>query len=406
MSDKSVPRENTVLDQTTTDATPPYNPAIAAAAQLIAVGERHGYYAVPPPDALASWLEENREQFVKDWQASQKKRRTPTRIRVQEDGSPRWLPSPGRRGNMPNRDSFVEIYRRIRRCRRKVCGVRKRISNLLTRVGAAVYPADEAETTQLRAFEQEIAKTPPPAQHPWGNDVRTPSPVPGNAEATEQSGASADDGNLEIQELRNPKPRSLHPWSRRLQEAEGDNFDEPHPGKDTVPPNGPALSPMPSPPEKPRRFHINQCAHLMPSYQAAQRAALAPKGQRPRWSTFGGQPFFYDNNNYNVSDSENNGNKQVGKYDLDGYRGTAPRGFRDIDRGARSGLNTGIVTRLRRGEHLAGELSIGGFGEDAKDRMNLMFVVKAPQDRVRLWGKGGTAGRISKVGKGRGKPFA
>ncbi|KAI2634267.1 hypothetical protein GGS26DRAFT_590109 [Hypomontagnella submonticulosa] len=391
--------------QIVADSTPPYDPAVAAAAQLIVHGERHGSDSVPPADVLASWLEENRERFVKAWRASQKRKNSPS-VSVQEDGSPSCLPIPGRGGYTPKRNSIADIYRRIRRCRRRVCGVRKRICDLLTRVGAAVYPADEAEAMQLHAFEKEVAsENPPPAQLPGGNDVRTPSPCPDNGETAEQDAASSDDGTVDLREPR--KFPGIHPRARQLRDAEGDGVDEAHPrratmSRDKVPlPAQSQREAAPSPPEPPRRFHINQVAHLRPSYIAAQRASLAPRGQRPRWSSFGDQSYFYNNNNNNNSDGNND--SQVTKYNGEGYPLTSTKGFRDINQKAGGRLNSNAVARLRRGERLSGEVWIGGLGEHPSQRMGVLFVAKSLEDRVGAWDKGRGAGRVSKVGNGKGK---
>ncbi|KAI2631973.1 hypothetical protein GGR54DRAFT_10940 [Hypoxylon sp. NC1633] len=357
-----------------------YDPAIVVAAkQLIAHQERHGSDAVPPEDVFAAWLDENAEDFIQATKAklSLSLIRSHSRSRnlgttIPSTGS-LARPVPGRgsasaslspspsnvssdhasvsatatasdrsAGSQDDEEeeegeaegdvgSVLGLLPFVCRCRRQICWARRRICEVLGRVGAAVYAADAVELPQLDAFERDVAdrdeeEIPDGVGRGYGARRVTlssdaGSEVQGLELDRDQNAASASasrlfgDSNRYISNQQGSSSSKLHPASR-LPTSTQDAFvlrsiGESRPSTTTPPatelePEYPepfelaapstvysrgrpraaardrstraTREAAPSPPDQRGRFHISQVAHLAPSHVAAERSRLRLEG--------------------------------------------------------------------------------------------------------------------------------
>ncbi|KAI0837377.1 hypothetical protein F5Y06DRAFT_297703 [Hypoxylon sp. FL0890] len=361
--------------------------AIVAAIQLVEYQERYGSDAVPPEDIFASWLEENRERFIEARRAARNRNASgsnprsiggtkSTRERVSslkrtpnstaEGKSPR---NQGKRGTQEDGDDAKGIRRHIEKCRRRVCGMGKRVGRLLSRAGAAVHPADKTEQAQLKASGKEVVHD---DSYPIGL-VQGSEYTAENATVQEEQerGATSTSNNNRTMLSQQQSPQEL-PRDLPLKRIEGRSMlnivDEPRPGtngrmsycSDTTTLGQSEREAAPSPPEQRGPFHISQVAHLAPSHIAAERS-------RERSLLDSHQSHQYDR----VFQSNNIGsnNRQV-----DQYNGYEQR--RDQDKSSSSLANRDTLqARIRDAGFLSGELWLDGLNKPG-ERVRLRFLAR------------------------------
>ncbi|KAI0124589.1 hypothetical protein F4776DRAFT_672454 [Hypoxylon sp. NC0597] len=357
---------------------------IIAASQLVEHQERHGSDALPPEDVFALWLEENRERFIKARKASRSlnssgPKRSPLGTRsVQEPVSANRVSSRNRPSSSKARErgpkhqarrdgqeggGATGICRHIQKCRRRVCGMGKRVGRLFSR-------ACREKHAQLDVSEKE-------AVHKYHNSNGLFQGNEENSITQEETrgDTSASDNNSTMYPQQRSPQGNPGAWAlERIEEQSMETtINESHPNtprrasysSNTTTLGQSEREAAPSPPEQRGPFHISQVAHLAPTYIAAERS-------RARSLLNSHQT--YDDDRVSGSSDINTG------INTDGNQVARCNGLEQRQDQNRSGSSLAdrdaLQARIRDAGFLSGEVWLDGLNGEPGGRVGLRFVAR------------------------------
>ncbi|KAI2466823.1 hypothetical protein F4781DRAFT_336611 [Annulohypoxylon bovei var. microspora] len=346
---------------------------IVAVGQLIEHQEHHGSDAVPPEDVFASWLEENKERFVEARRVARKHSqirnvnmpRTINRKTTKFSSTPQSRGiSPGPRADQDGQASSRTTGIR----RRRVCNIRKGVCNLLSRAGAAIYPAGRRDREQLDVFEKSINYI---HDHPDELSQEDDTNYQNFADQEQDEEPSANDNH-----------NIVHRTLKGVEsESKANPIDEPHPGSENESLSGDTTAifdrsereSAPPPPER-RGFHISQVAHLAPTYIAAQRSRSSHSRN--------GQSLF-DTSTASTESNTSNSSKQVVEFSQAQQQQRRRNSRKSSNRSSVDDRDA-LRTRIRAAGLLSGEVWVDGLDGMSDECVGVRFVARPLGEGVRL----------------------
>ncbi|KAI1135260.1 hypothetical protein F5Y05DRAFT_416252 [Hypoxylon sp. FL0543] len=354
---------------------------IAAAAQLVAHQERYGSDAVPPEDVLAAWLEGNREIFVAARRAS----------RSRDAGGPKdsqlgskaggKSSKPQARRDAQEGGDATGFRRHVRKCRRRVSGLRNAVGRLLNRAGS---PDDRDEQIQPTTAETKVAHNNSQANALLKASKESAQNPTHQGNQEKEANPASDNTRTVAPQQEVPREHPGAPPAIRIEDRQtaANAVDEPRtPARPSYSSNTTTLAQSereaaPSPPEQRGQIHSNQVTHQAPIRIEDERA-------RAKIPLLTHQLHRLDH----ISRSSDTGNSsnQVARHNDIKRQGRNKSGGLLADR-------DGLQAHIRDAGFLSGELWLDGVSNRAGARVGLRFVAR-PLKKT-------TGGRSSKPERG------